>query len=685
MLIAISALVLVACGPSSSPESPVITPATAVFDLDSPANIVVDMDLKGQSLTSIKVGDEVLASSNYQQAVGRLTILSSYLSTLEVGVYTLTVTTAGGSATLTITVARTAQAPTITPVTATFDKDNPSNVVVTIDLKGETVSSVQFNGTALASSAYTIQGSQLTVLSTFLATLANGSYPLIVTTSGGSATLTITVRDAQSPEVTPTEATFDKEAPEAIVFDLDLKGETLSSIQVNGVTLDTSAYTIASSTFTLLVSYLEDLPVGIYTVVVTTIGGSATITLTVVDDSATGFVRPNYDVNFYNNVDFHNYGDHEATIEGQWPGYGIGDPFVMRYNGMFYLYASTLDSENGVRAWKSPDLINWEQAQGEGLPLGYVVSPEDYTSRAAYAPEVFYFNGVFYMYMSPAGNGHYIYTSDHPEGPFIRQTDNFGMSIDGSVFIDDDETMYFTRANNGGIRMHQMSSMLDISPASIVLDNTNIGGWTEGSYILKRDGIYYMTYTGLHVASNGYRVSYATALDGTNLYDRAAFNAGINLPMLLETGNPDFQGLGHSATVMGPDMDSYYLVYHNLNNSGGPNRSLNIDRLLFNGRAMEVMAKPTNSVAPRLPEFASFNASDATKFDLSTGKILSKDATSTTYTAEFNYSGSNNMQAVVSYQDENNYLYVEALLSGNSITLHQVINKFIIRYRNVSK
>src|SRR5690606_34730540 len=167
---------------------------------------------------------------------------------------------------------------------------------------------------------------------------------------------------------------------------------------------------------------------------------------------------------------------------------------------------------------------------------------------------------------------------------FVKVTDNLGMSIDGSVFIDDDEQMYFTRANSGGIRIHQMTDMLNINAGSLILDNTNIGGWTEGSYILKRDGVYYMTYTGLHVASNGYRISYSTAEDVASLYDRGVFSEGLNLPTLLETGNPDFQGLGHSSTVLGPDMDSHYLVYHNLNNSGGPNRSLNIDRLIFNGK-----------------------------------------------------------------------------------------------------
>ncbi|MFQ7078012.1 MAG: hypothetical protein ACLRSW_08775 [Christensenellaceae bacterium] len=39
----------------------------------------------------------------------------------------------------------------------------------------------------------------------------------------------------------------------------------------------------------------------------------------------------------------------------------------------------------------------------------------------------------------------------------------------------------------------------------------------EGSYILKRDGIYYLTYTGNHVASDEYRIAYSTADSLTTL------------------------------------------------------------------------------------------------------------------------------------------------------------------------
>ncbi|MDR0832311.1 MAG: family 43 glycosylhydrolase, partial [Bacillales bacterium] len=374
----------------------------------------------------------------------------------------------------------------------------------------------------------------------------------------------------KTPTLSPSTVSFDKYSPNDVHFSLNTFNEAITSVKEGQTTI---TYTYEGGTLTLGQSLFIDKDLGTYTITVTTSQGVATATVTVIDTTpSTVWTRPDYDVSYFNNKDFHAYGGNLGTIPGQWNGYGIGDPFVMRFNGTYYLYASTLDSENGIRAWHSADLINWSKVQAEGLPEGYVVSLDDYTSRAAYAPEVYYYNGTFYLYTSPGGSGHYVYTATAPEGPFIRATDNFGLSIDGSVLIDDDEQMYFTRANSGDIRIHRMDDMLSVRSASLALDNTNLGGWTEGSYILKRDGYYYLTYTGNHVASDGYRVSYSYS-QANNIYDRNAFTYGVDLPILLNTTDVDVKGVGHSSTVLGPDLDSHYIVYHNLNNSGGPNRS----------------------------------------------------------------------------------------------------------------
>lgn len=353
----------------------------------------------------------------------------------------------------------------------------------------------------------------------------------------------------------------------------------------------------------------------------------------------------------------------EDRIPGQWDAYGVGDPFVYRWNGVYYLYVSTKDSEIGVRGWKSLDLVNWEKITGQGLAEGYV--SEDVITRAAYAPEVIYNNGFFYMLTSPAGNGHYMLRAEHPEGPFVAVTANFGQSIDGSFFQDDDEKIYMTRSNSGNIRIAPLKADWTANTLQLkTLDNTQIGNWTEGSYILRRNGINYITYTGTHVTSAGYRVGYSFS-EGSPVANNAYTQDQKNI--LVSTA-PDFNGIGHSATVLGPDMDSYYIVYHNLLNSGGPIRAFSMNRLFFNGTDM--MASNVQRTGNIVPEMASFSSHDAGSDLVVSGDFLLSEASSNEqFSTEWNFTGTEG-KAVFAFNSEQDYAYVS--WNGKTIEVHQV-------------
>ncbi len=393
------------------------------------------------------------------------------------------------------------------------------------------------------------------------------------------------------------------------------------------------------------------------------------------------FTVPEVSYSTYDNLDFSDYSDTgeavESNIADQWSKYGVGDPYIFRFNGVYYMYCSTKDRNDGVRAWKSTDLINWEKCNPEGLkdeggneilPAGYVSM--DPVIVGAYAPEVYYFNGIFYMYSSPAGSGHYVFASDSPEGPFVRVTDNFGMNIDGSVFIDDDESIYFLTADTQGITIRTMESMTDINVSSpdyksATLSSANIGGWTEGPMMIKREGIYYLTYTGTNVLSEGYRVSYSTETDGNSIVERDSFTAGVDLPVLLQVSEEEnFKGLGHSSTVLGPDLDSYYLAYHTYKGPG-PYRSMAIDRLVFNGTQMSVDGSARGSIAANLP---AFTVADGSSLTASDGKLLSSSSTGNVFSAEFNFVG-DCAECIVAYQDAGNYAYVRVDYNNHKIRL----------------
>lgn len=370
-----------------------------------------------------------------------------------------------------------------------------------------------------------------------------------------------------------------------------------------------------------------------------------------------------------------------SVREEAWYDYGTGDPFVMRYNGAYYLYMSTRDTEAGVKCFRSRDLVNWSY---QGL-----CCTEEIT-KGAYAPEVVYYNGSFYMYTSPGGNGHYVLKSGSPTGPFLTDSANFGLSIDGSVFIDDDGKWYFLHAGDNCILANEMTAPNEVSPVSKAT-NTSMSGWTEGAMAIRHDGRCYMTYTGNHVFSKGYRIDYAV---GEGFWEIAP---SADNPALIHTLGETY-GIGHSSTVKGPDLDSYYIVYHTLTGrarEGMPKREMNVDRIVFNRDRMDILGPTvTEQQLPAFPDiYACFEqGEDLTDWDMQGGssvdgsagaagglslasgsRVLSREALGDEFTAEYNLcstAGKGRIGAYFHYAGQDDYGAIEIDLgSGKALAI----------------
>lgn len=336
-------------------------------------------------------------------------------------------------------------------------------------------------------------------------------------------------------------------------------------------------------------------------------------------------------------------------------GSDLGDPFVMRYNGKYYLYTTA----TGVNCWSSDDLVKWKRE-------GTVCTDKNLT-KSAYAPEVYYYNGMFYMYTSPSGNGHYVLTSDSPTGPFKADTKNMGMSIDGSVFMDNDGKWYFYTAGGNDIDSYRMNSPTSMSWLGD-LSNVSLNGWTEGPMVIYHDGYYYMTYTGNHFLCRSYRIHYAVSSSTPRRF------TVVDQGSLLVSTTDTIHSIGHNSTVKGPDLDSYYIVYHSVEGNGSA-RSVNVDRLVFNGTKMAVMGPTTVAQQkPSMPDIYSYLSTNEVPkgwtlsgslgsgegyLYLTAGSTLLSDGTlDGNYTVEFNtanISGGAKAGALFSYTDENNY------------------------------
>ena len=259
----------------------------------------------------------------------------------------------------------------------------------------------------------------------------------------------------------------------------------------------------------------------------------------------------------------------------------FADPFVLRHDGVYYLYCTNPD----VRCWSSRDLVQW-QLEGPTIDDG------TFPGLVPFAPEVVYSNGAFYMYTSPSGHGHFVLRSESPTGPFVPVSGNVGHAIDGNVLIDDDGRWYFYWAGDEGIWGCEMSSPTEFGEP--VLTGIHMNGWTEGPFVGKRDGAYWMTLTGNHYLSPGYRIDAAYSASPLGPYRPDPLN-----PILIGADGPAV-GLGHSSSVTGPDLVSTYLIYHNLNPD--ESRDLDIDRQVWSGGRLQVLGPTTSAPIPGGPD-----------------------------------------------------------------------------------
>lgn len=224
----------------------------------------------------------------------------------------------------------------------------------------------------------------------------------------------------------------------------------------------------------------------------------------------------------------------------------LGDPFILLHNGTYYAYGT--HSSEGIEVYTSDDLLTWKS---KGLALN---KKDSWADRWFWAPEIYYINDKFYMYYS-ADEHICVAVSDSPEGPFVQSIKEPMIAeekcIDNSLFIDDNGTPYltFVRFNDGNniwiaelekdlvtIKKETMQPCVHVSQEwEKVWPRVN-----EGSFIVKHNGLYYMTYSANSYESPFYGVGYATATSPMGPWAKFERNPILQKPDTLV-------GAGHSA------------------------------------------------------------------------------------------------------------------------------------------
>jgi beta-xylosidase len=285
----------------------------------------------------------------------------------------------------------------------------------------------------------------------------------------------------------------------------------------------------------------------------------------------------------------------------------FADPNISVVGDTFWIHPTTdgFDGWSGtqIHAFSSKDLVHWTD-HGVALDLGPDVTWAD---NSAWAPGFAAVDGKYYLYFSggmATGNTakHLgVAVADSPAGPFtdalgkplVAAGTYGGQMIDPAVFTDDDGRSYLYWGNGNSYQVELNADMTSFDAAAV--RTWKPANYNEGSFVLKRGGVYYFMWSENDTRSADYQVAYATS---TSPLGPWSDRAGVILQKDPALG---ILGTGHHSVVRVPGSDDWYIAYHRFAIPGGDgtHRETTIDKLSFAADGSIQPVVPTlESVSP---------------------------------------------------------------------------------------
>jgi len=313
----------------------------------------------------------------------------------------------------------------------------------------------------------------------------------------------------------------------------------------------------------------------------------------------------------------------------------FGDPFIVfdPPSDQYYLYG-TGGTENGFIAYSSKDLKTWKK---EGKVYD-AKQPNGWGEKDFWAPEVYRVNNKYYMYYSAHWKENPkkhlenyrigVAVSDSPLGPFKDLSgkpifDPGYPIIDANVFRDTDHRNYLfysrccyehpveseiaTWAEKKfgyknieeswvyGVELDSSMTKVIGSPVLLMRPPATMNDaqsewesrsvtsgevnrrWTEGSFLVKENGLYYMMYSANYFAGANYAVGYARATAPLGSYQKSASN-----PIIEKNTNRGgvVSGTGHNSLFQDKE-GKIRCVYHGRTLKTGDQRIVFISDVFF--------------------------------------------------------------------------------------------------------
>jgi beta-xylosidase len=241
-------------------------------------------------------------------------------------------------------------------------------------------------------------------------------------------------------------------------------------------------------------------------------------------------------------------------------------------------------------AFSSEDLVHWTRHD-------FVLEIKDvaWAAYAVWAPSVIAHQGRYYLFFGANDikdntqlGGIGVAVADRPEGPYrdalgrplIGQIHHGAQPIDQMVFKDDDGEIYLYYGGWKHANVVRLApdllSVVPFADGEVYKEITPDPAYVEGSFMLKRRGVYYLMWSEGDWTGPDYCVAYAMGASPLGPFRRVG--------KILEQDNTVARGAGHHSAINLPGTDDWYIAYHRrpLGTENGNHRELAIEPLYFN-------------------------------------------------------------------------------------------------------
>ncbi len=372
------------------------------------------------------------------------------------------------------------------------------------------------------------------------------------------------------------------------------------------------------------------------------------------------------------NVD---YVDHTSTYDGESLTYDetmwyvnkldsipLPDPYVYVEEGTYYIVGTSDRDGNVIDCYTTEDFVNYERHTAVYTPADF----DGWEAKKAdiYAPELYCFDGIYYMYYSAKDSKgirrNSVVAADNPLGPykpiqkgsvnglaeplFLDKNQNFDV-LDITVFVDDDGEMYmyYSVACNEnqhivGVKMKNPYEVdwstytKIVEPGALNSTNTILKPLTwemfreglpiaEAPFVIKSGGKYYMTYSVNGCWNKYYNVCYAVSDSPLGKYEKPYQSGSIWTNLLLGypgtnvSTSPLYNqwagfasGTGHHCFFYSGDelMIGYHAHQNRDSNKGYTKRYFAFDYVHFDENGVPFANGPTYSIQPLPEEISSY-------------------------------------------------------------------------------